>query len=74
MGQLAGIAEIMELLGVSRQRVDVLTRRKDFPEPMDTLKTGRVWRTAEVRKWAVDHGREIRDEDPSGEVSPGEDV
>jgi hypothetical protein len=33
-GRLVGIAEIADLLGVSRQRADQLTRSKGWPEPV----------------------------------------
>jgi hypothetical protein len=36
-GRLVGIAEIAELLFVSRQRADQLTRSKGWPEPIDRV-------------------------------------
>lgn len=56
---LVGAAEIMTLLGVSRQRVDQLTRRPDFPEPIADLSAGRIWSRDAVVKWAQVTGREI---------------
>lgn len=56
--ELMGVAEIAELLGVSRQRVDALSRRKgSFPQPAAVLQTGRVWRRADIEKWAREEGR-----------------
>ena len=50
---LVGISEIADLLGVSRQRVDAITRtHKDFPEPEAELKSGRIWLRAKVEEWA----------------------
>lgn len=49
--RLAGIHEIAELLGVSRQRVDQLSRQAGFPEPLDTIRLGRVWRLVDVEAW-----------------------
>ena len=58
-----GSAEIAILLGgISRQRVQQLTSRPDFPEPMVRLKAGAVWRTADVVRWAEQRGREVHDE------------
>jgi hypothetical protein len=36
-GRLVGIAEIADLLFVSRQRADQLTRSKGWPEPVDRV-------------------------------------
>jgi hypothetical protein len=36
-GPLVGVAEIADLLGVSRQRADQLTRSKGWPEPVDRV-------------------------------------
>ena len=54
---LVGIAEIGELLGVSRQRVHQLTAKDDFPEPEAHLSAGKVWTRAAVEKWAKQTGR-----------------
>ena len=56
--RLAGTAEIAAMLGVSRQRVQQLTARGDFPEPYDVLAAGRrIWQRADVEAWASTHGR-----------------
>jgi predicted DNA-binding transcriptional regulator AlpA len=55
MGELAGAAEIGEMLGVGRQRVQQLVTRPDFPKPIDTLAMGKVWRTEDVRRWKAEH-------------------
>jgi hypothetical protein len=36
-GRLVGVAEIGDLLGVSRQRADQLTRSKGWPEPIERV-------------------------------------
>jgi prophage regulatory protein len=54
---LMGIHEIAEQLGVSRQRVDELSRRADFPLPVQRLRSGRIWRRKDVESWARDTGR-----------------
>ena len=51
--QLAGAAEIAELLGVSRQRVTQLTSRPDFPEPVAVLAMGKVWALDDVKAWKL---------------------
>lgn len=55
---LMGVHEIAELLGVSRQRVDELSRtRDDFPAPIETLKSGRIWQRSDIEAWARATGR-----------------
>lgn len=63
---LVGAAEIQRMFGVSRQRVQTLVNRADFPEPEVTLTMGKVWRTEEVKQWADDHGR-VLVENPDGQ-------
>lgn len=50
---LMGAAEIGELLGVSRQRVQQLIARPDFPTAVVSLRMGKVWHTHEVEAWAA---------------------
>lgn len=57
MHHLVGSAEIEDMLDVSRQRVQQLIARRDFPKPVVRLKMGKVWRRTEVEKWARSHGR-----------------
>lgn len=39
------------MLGVTRQQVDRLAQRDDFPEPVAVLKAGRVWRRRDIERW-----------------------
>lgn len=57
-----GVTEIADLLGVSKQRADQLTRRGDFPAPVAELASGRIWLAADVTAWARAAGR-LPDED-----------
>jgi prophage regulatory protein len=52
-----GVTEIGDLLGVSRQRADQLTRTERFPEPVAVLSAGRIWRRVDVEDWARATGR-----------------
>ncbi len=55
---LVGVAEIAEMLAVSRQRVDELVRtRDDFPGPDAVLTAGRIWRREDIVQWARATGR-----------------
>ena len=62
MHHLVGAQEIGAMLGVSRQRVQQLAARDDFPQPEVTLAMGKVWKRADVEAWARDHGRMLADE------------
>lgn len=58
--EVLGVTEVAALLGISRQRVDQLSRSDpDFPEPLETLGRGRVWERRAVAKWAKATGRTI---------------
>jgi predicted DNA-binding transcriptional regulator AlpA len=51
-GGLAGVAEVAEILGVTRQRVAELRKdHADFPAPVQVLKAGPVWDRAELEAW-----------------------
>jgi prophage regulatory protein len=52
---LMGIHEIQHRLGRSRQRIQQLTERVDFPPPYQTLAMGRVWLAADVEAWIRKH-------------------
>lgn len=52
---LMGAREIENRLGVSRQRVQQLVSRPDFPVPYDELAMGKVWRREDVERWIARH-------------------
>ena len=55
---LVGVAEIAELLGISRQRVDAIVKtHADFPRPEVELAAGRIWKREDVERWARKTGR-----------------
>jgi predicted DNA-binding transcriptional regulator AlpA len=56
---VVAMAEIVEMLGVSRKRVSVLSNGSDFPAPIATLTAGRVWSYDDVKKWAEASGRTV---------------
>ncbi len=62
---LVGMAEIAEMLGVTRQRVDKIQRTyDDFPEPEVHLTAGRIWSREAVEAWIQAHPQR-----PSGRPS-----
>jgi predicted DNA-binding transcriptional regulator AlpA len=52
---LMGAREIENRLGVSRQRVQQLVSRSDFPVPYDELAMGKVWRKDDIERWIAQH-------------------
>ncbi|MEU1688428.1 hypothetical protein [Micromonospora sp. NPDC005707] len=53
---LVGAAEIRDMLGgISRQRVNVITNAKGFPDPVAVLQMGKVWRKRDVERWIAEH-------------------
>jgi predicted DNA-binding transcriptional regulator AlpA len=58
--ELAGVAEIAEMLGVVRQYVHrLINEDPTFPEPVAELASGRVWRRRDVEVWARSAGRTL---------------
>lgn len=58
-----GTAEIRDMLGaVSRQRVQQLISRPDWPKAAFELKMGKVWDRADIEQWMRDHGREVAED------------
>ena len=52
---LASVSEIAKILGVAKRTAAKYVDLPSFPEPVDTLATGRVWRRADVEQWGRDH-------------------
>jgi predicted DNA-binding transcriptional regulator AlpA len=52
--ELASIAEISAMLGVTERTAQRYVERDDFPAPIDTIAGGRirVWRRVDVDLWA----------------------
>jgi predicted DNA-binding transcriptional regulator AlpA len=50
--ELAGIAEVAEICGVPKRTAIRYSQRADFPEPLDRLAAGPVWRRVDVEAWA----------------------
>ncbi|MEU8334865.1 helix-turn-helix transcriptional regulator [Micromonospora tulbaghiae] len=65
---LMGQAEIADRLGVSRQRVQQLIARPDWPEPYVTLAMGKVWKREAIEEWIREH----RPADPGPEDGKGD--
>lgn len=53
------MAEIGDMLALSRKRVSVLTNGVGFPAPIATLTVGRIWSYDQVKAWAKRNGRAV---------------
>ncbi|MGH2556744.1 MAG: hypothetical protein ACRDHO_13635 [Actinomycetota bacterium] len=51
---LAGVAEAAEVMGWDKRRVITYIDRGRFPEPLQSLASGRVWFRADVERYATD--------------------
>jgi len=59
---LFGISELQRRFGgVSRQRIDQLTRLSGFPRPYAALANGRVWLGVDVDAWIRVHRPELNE-------------
>jgi hypothetical protein len=51
---LAGVAEAAEVMGWDKRRVITYIDRGRFPEPIQSLASGRVWLRADVERYAAE--------------------
>jgi len=63
VGVLMGQAEIADRLGVTRQRVQQLIARPDWPEPYEVLAMGKVWRTEDIEAWVKANRPAVADQE-----------
>lgn len=61
--QLMGAYEIRQRLGYSREWVQRLITRRDFPEPYQVLRMGSVWDADDVEEWIREYRPGIDDPD-----------
>src|SRR5205809_361383 len=58
MLDVVGVAEIAQLLAVSRQRVhEIIRNDESFPEPAADLAAGRIWQRGDVEAWMASRHR-----------------
>lgn len=50
--RVVGLAEVAELLGVSKRTASRYTLRADFPAPAAELAMGPIWYPADIEAWA----------------------
>ena len=72
METMLGPSELMQLLGVSRQRVTQLAAHRDFPRPRYVLAMGSIWALDDIQAWADRRGRTLKLEDLTLPPQPGD--
>ena len=55
--ELVIAVDIARRLGISPQRVNVLTAAPGFPRPLGKLGRSSVWRWSSIERWASETGR-----------------
>jgi predicted DNA-binding transcriptional regulator AlpA len=58
--QLLGLAELAELYGVTKATASNWSRRHTFPQPIQHLKMGPVWRHSDVVAWRTPGPQTVR--------------
>jgi predicted DNA-binding transcriptional regulator AlpA len=66
--RVVGLAEVADLLRVSKRTASRWTARDDFPKPVTQLAMGPIWLTADVERWVA--GNPVRRGRPPGRASP----
>jgi predicted DNA-binding transcriptional regulator AlpA len=56
---VVAMAELIDMLGVSKSRVVQLIAMPDFPAPVAVLRVGKLWSYDDVRSWAERAGRTV---------------
>jgi predicted DNA-binding transcriptional regulator AlpA len=62
--QLAQLAEVADILGISKRTAARVVDRYGFPAPVDTLSTGRVWKRSDVEAWGRENPPRSRGRPP----------
>lgn len=61
--EFVGTAEVAVMLGLTRQRVQQLTRDADFPAPLQKISAGWIWRRSDVEQWMRDREPDVDDDE-----------
>jgi len=57
--QIVAMAELIDMLGVSKSWVVRLVKEPGFPEPVERLRVGQIWSYADIADWAERTGRTV---------------
>lgn len=56
---VVAMAELIDMLGVSKSWVVRLVKEPDFPEPLERLRAGQIWNYRDIADWAERKGRSV---------------
>jgi predicted DNA-binding transcriptional regulator AlpA len=56
---VVAMAELIEMLGLSKSWVVRLVKEPDFTEPMARLRAGQIWSYDDIEEWAKRTGRTV---------------
>lgn len=56
---VVAMAELIDMLGLSKSWVVRLVKEPDFPQPVERLRAGQIWYYADIAEWAQRTGRTI---------------
>ena len=73
--QVIALAELTQMLGVTKTRAMQISRKADFPAPLGDLSVGRIWSYEAVVEFCESTGRKvhaIRPRSPSNLDLPDE--
>ena len=57
--QVIALAELTQMLGVSKNRAMQVSRKSDFPAPLGDLSVGRIWSYEAVVEFCEATGRRV---------------
>jgi predicted DNA-binding transcriptional regulator AlpA len=57
--EIVAMAELIDMLGVSKSWVVRLVKEPDFPAPLERLRVGQIWSYQEIAAWAQRTGRTV---------------
>ncbi len=72
MPRLAGVAEAAEVMGWDKRRVITYISRRRFPEPLQSLASGRVWARSTVEDFAREWSERQAKRKHRGAATPDE--
>ena len=72
--QVVALAELTQMLGVTKTRAMQVSRKPSFPAPLGELSVGRIWSYDAVVEFCEATGRKVNPIRPrsSAEAAPGE--
>ena len=68
--QVVALAELTQMLGVTKNRAMQISRKSDFPAPLGELSVGRIWSYEAVVEFCQATGRKVHAIRPRSPANP----